>query len=135
MKSLALSIFLVLGASPVMAQNLTGLTPGVPSTATAATFVAKSSPGTVYAVTASNNTSTAGWLIGYNAIAAPADGALTPGLVLDCVALPASGSASVSAQFPPTNYSVGVTFILSSATTCYTKTTGVITGFIKALVR
>lgn len=135
MKAFALFVLLLLGASPALAQGLTGLTPKVPATAADATLVAKTSPGTVYAASASNNTSTAGWLIGYNAIAAPADGALTPGLVLDCVALPASGSASVPAQFPPTNYSVGVTFILSSAATCYTKTTGTITGFIKALVR
>ena len=68
-----------------------------------------------------------------NATSAPADGAITP---LDFVPLPANGSASINYNpGPAAAYSTGITAILTSATTPFTKTTGVITGAIKGAVQ
>lgn len=121
----------MLGADLAKAQ-IYGVAPAV-SAGNVAALVVKAAPGTQLQVVATNATSTAGLLIGYNAIAAPSAGALTAALVLDCVALPASGSAVINDKpGPGTNYSIGITYLLSSAASCYTYTTGTITGFIKA---
>ena len=108
-----------------------GITPVV-STAAEATRVLKASAGNLYSVYAVNLTATAGFLLILNTTSAPADGAVTP---LDAVALPANGVASISYNSgPPAAYSTGITAVLSSAATVFTKTTGVITGFIKGAV-
>lgn len=109
-----------------------GLTPVVTGSG-ANSLVVSTAPSTALDVYATNFTATAGFLIGYNATTVPADGSVTPALVLDCIALPANGSARISDQpGPGTNYSVGIVYYLSSAADAYTKTTGVITGFIRA---
>lgn len=129
-----LAILAALFATPALAQ-VYGLTPVV-SAGAVNNLVAKAAPGTAAKVTATNLTSTGGFLVGYNAVAAPADGVLTAALVIDCVVLPASGTATISDEpGPGTNYTVGITYILTSAASCYTKTTGVITGFISAKVQ
>jgi hypothetical protein len=129
-----LAILAALVASPALAQ-LYGLTPVV-SAGAVDHLVAKAVPGTAIKVEVTNLTSTAGFLIGYNAISNPSDGSLTAALVIDCVTLPASGTAVIDNQpGPGTNYTVGITYILTSAATCYTKTTGTVTGFISAKVQ
>lgn len=114
--------------------QMTGVTPTVTSAGPVATLVVKTAPGSQLSVYATNTTSTAGFLVGYNAVAAPADGSLNAALVLECVPLQATpGFASINDQpGPPTNYTVGITYILTSGASCYTKTTGSLVGFIKA---
>lgn len=110
---------------------MTGITP-IPSTSAEASHVLKASAGTLWSVYATNLTATAGFLVVLNATSAPVDGAITP---LDCVPLPANGAVAVNYNSgPPATYSTGITAVLTSATTCFTKTTGVITGFIKGQV-
>lgn len=126
------------GASRAYAQQLTGNTPIVTTAGPAASMVAKSLPGSQLSVYATNTTSVAGFLVGYNASAIPADGALTASLVLECVPLLATpGFASVNDQpGPTTNYTAGIVYFLTSASTCFTKTTtGGLVGFMKAKVQ
>ncbi len=109
-----------------------GIVPVV-STSAEATHVLKSSAGNLYGVYAVNLTSTSGFLVVVNATSAPADGAITP---LACVSLAANSVASLNYQpGPPAVYSTGITAVITSATTCFTKTTGVITGFIGGAVK
>ncbi len=90
--------------------------------------VLKNAAGNLYSVFATNLTGTAGFLVVTNTTSAPADGAITP---LACVPLPANGAASINfAPGPAQRYSTGITAVVTSATTCFTKTTGVITAFI-----
>lgn len=106
-----------------------GAAPAV-TPAAAATLVIKGSRGSLFTITAANQTATAGFLVVVNATSAPVDGAITP---LACAALPANGNASISyTSGLPAAYSVGITAILTSGANCFTKTTGVITGFIGA---
>lgn len=97
-----------------------------------ATHVLKASAGNLYSAYATNLTATAGFLLILNATSAPADGAVTP---VECVPLPANGSASISyAGGPPAQFATGITAVVTSAVTCFTKTTGVITSFIKGSI-
>ncbi len=105
-----------------------GITPVVTSAA-ANNLVIKASAGNLYSVYAVNLTGTAGFLVVLNATSAPADGAITP---LDCVALPANGNASINYNSgPPAVYSTGMVAVVTSGATCFTKTTGTLTAFIK----
>lgn len=82
-------------------------------------------------VYATNQTSTAGFLMALNATTVPADGPVVP---LDCVALAANATASISdGGFTPASdpYSIGLVVVVSSGANCFTKTTGTITAFIK----
>lgn len=95
--------------------------------------VLKAAPGNLYSVYATNHTGTAGFLVVLNLTAAPADGAITP---LACAALPANGSASINNNPGPASiFSTGITVVLTSAVNCFTKTTGVITGFISGSIK
>jgi hypothetical protein len=68
-----------------------------------------------------------------NAISAPVDGAITP---LDCVPLPPGGVAGINySPGPPGRYGTGITAVVTSASTCFTKTTGIITAFINGAVK
>jgi len=108
------------------------ITPVV-SAAGESSHVLKASAGNLISVNATNLTATAGFLVVLNATAAPADGAITP---LACQPLPANGSASIAyGSGPPGAYSTGITAVLTSATTCFTKTTGTLTGFIAGQVQ
>lgn len=108
-----------------------GQTPVV-SAAGEASHVLKATPGNLYGVYATNLTGTAGFLVVLNATSAPADGAITP---LACVPLTANGVASINyIPGPPSVYSTGITAVITSAATCFTKTTGVITAYIAGQV-
>lgn len=130
-----------------IAQTTPGATNGVaiaPNTAAALAIVPvvsasgennhvlKASAGNLYSVYATNLTATAGFLVVLNATTSPADGAITP---LACVPLAANGVASINFNpGPVSRYGTGITAVLTSANTCFTKTTGVITGFISGSV-
>lgn len=107
----------------------------VPTTWTNALLV-RAGNGTVLNVQATNFSGSAGFLVGYNAPAIPADGALTPGLVVDCVPIAAHGSVRIS-DMPGlgTNYTQGIVYFFTSAATGYTKTSGNIAGSIRAVVQ
>jgi hypothetical protein len=111
---------------------LGALTPVV-SGALEASHVLKASAGTLYSVYASNLTGgTAGFLEVFAAASAPADGAVTPEL---CVPF-SGGLASASySGIPPAAFAAGITAVVSSSTTCFTKTTGVLTAFISGIVQ
>lgn len=95
--------------------------------------VLKGTPGNLYSVYATNLTSTAGFLLVLNSATSPADGAVTP---LECAPLPANGAASISYNSgPPAVFSTGITAVITSAATCFTKTTGAITAFIKGSIQ
>ncbi len=109
-----------------------GITPIVSASAEA-THVLKATPGNVYSAYATNLTSTAGYLVILNSTTAPADGAITP---LACALLAPNGVASINyAPGPPGVFSTGITAVVTSASTCFTKTTGVITAFISGSVQ
>jgi hypothetical protein len=117
---------LVVALSP----NYSAITPVQTSTA-AATLVLKASAGSLFSVNATNQTTTAGFLQIINATTAPTSGStITP---LACAALPASGSAAINFGQVPEAYSTGIVALLSSAATCFTFTSGTITGFIMGL--
>lgn len=106
-----------------------GVTPG--SALGATSLVVKATPGNLWSGYAINRTATAGFLVVYNAVAAPAPGALTAGLVLGCVPLPANGAGSINNKPGPQQiYSVGITLLATSASNCGTYTTGTITADI-----
>ncbi len=109
-----------------------GVTPTV-STAAENSHILKAGAGVVYSVYATNLTTTDGYLQVFNAVSAPADGAVTP---LACAPLSGGGVASIHyAPGPPGIYGTGITAVVSSAATCFTKTTGTITAFISGMVQ
>lgn len=119
-------------APPPSALVTVGITPVV-STSAESSHVLKATPGNAYSAYATNLTATAGFLMLFNATSAPADGAVQP---LACVSLPPNNPASINySPGPPGVFSVGITAVVSSATTCFTKTTGTITAFISGLVK
>lgn len=110
-----------------------GAITSVVSPSAEATRVLKASAGNLYSVYATNLTATAGYLVVVNAISAPADGAIAP---LACVPLPGNGIASIDyAPGPAQRYSTGIVAVVSSASTCFTKTTGTITALISGAVQ
>lgn len=117
---------------PPTGQGIPGCAPAIlpiVSASAEASHVFKASPGTVYGIYATNLTGTAGFLVVLNATTAPSDGAITP---LDCVPLPASGTASINFNpGPGATYNTGIVAVVTSAATCFTKTTGVITAFFR----
>lgn len=109
-----------------------GITPIV-SAAGESSHVLKASAGNTYSVYATNLTATQGFLLILNSTTAPADGAVTP---LACAPLAPNGIASINyAPGPPGVFSTGITAVVTSAVTCFTKTTGVITAFISGSVQ
>ena len=106
------------------------LTPVVSASAAVASLVLKASAGTVFAFHVENATATGGYVILYNATAAPSPGALTPADVLWFQDLPASGYADWSASPAAIAASIGAVVLISSAATPFTYTTGVVTGAI-----
>lgn len=104
----------------------------VVSSASEGTHILKASAGSLCAVYAQNLTSTPGFLAILNSATVPADGAITP---LACVQIPANGTASLNFGLGSNSiYSSGITAILTSAATCFTKTTGSLSGFIAGQV-
>ncbi len=114
------------------AATAAGIT-GIASTVSESSHVLKATPGNLYGAYATNQTSTAGFLVIINATSAPTDGAITP---LDCIPLPGNSSASISRiPGPPRIYSTGITAVVTSGANCFTKTTGVILAFISGDVK
>lgn len=87
------------------------------STVVESSHVAKASAGNVYRVSITTG-GTAGYLMGFNATTAPADGAVTPSL---CRVIAANSSLSVSYADMPARWGTGITFVFSS-TGCFAKT-------------
>ncbi len=108
-----------------------GIAPVVSASAEGS-HVLKATPGNLYQVYAQNLTATAGFLIVLNSTTVPSDGAVTP---LAAVNLPANGVAAIDFGVIPSVYSTGITAVVTSATTPFTKTTGVITAFISGSVQ
>jgi len=109
-----------------------GITPIV-SSAGESSHILKASAGNVYSAYATNLTATQGFFLLLNATSAPADGAVTP---IACAPIAPNGIASFNyAPGPPGVFSTGITAVLTSAVTCFTKTTGVITAFISGSVQ
>lgn len=109
-------------------QATNPLTPTQADSATS--LVLKNSPGTLFYAEATNySTTTSGFLIAYNATAAPSTGAITASLVLGCAPLGAGSKSTITFPYPAT-FSVGITLLLSSGSTCANYTTGTITGKI-----
>ena len=110
-----------------------GITPVV-SASLEASHVLKNAPGNLYSVFASNLTGgTVGNLQIFNATSAPSDGAVTP---LVCVPFDAGGKAmAFYSPGPPAVFSTGIVAVISSAASCFTKTTGVLTGFISGMTQ
>lgn len=109
-----------------------GITPVV-SAAAEASHVLKAGAGNVYSAYANNFSATTGWLVLLNSTSAPADGAITP---LACALLAPNGVASINyAPGPPGVFSTGITAVVTSGATCFTKTTGTITAFISGSVQ
>ena len=107
-----------------------GIVPGITTSGTA--LLGKGSAGNLYGAYAYNTSTTAGFLVTANVAAVPASGAaVSP---IECVPLPASGSAMVNyGAGPPDAYSAGIVVLTSTSCTTYTPST--IAAFIKARVR
>lgn len=134
MRNLWLALFLVLGIAPAQAQPVVppnaAATPVV-STAAEGSHVLKASPGNLYALYVVDTGAVAGFIMVFNAVSAPANGAVTP---IHCVPVTASGYNFLNfAPQPPEFYSVGITAVYSS-TGCFTKTTSA-TAFFHAIVQ
>lgn len=114
------------------AGTLFGISPVVSGSAEA-THVLKATAGNLYSAYATNLTATAGFLVILDATSAPSDGGITP---IECVPLPGNATAGVNyASGPAGTYVNGIVAVVTSANTCFTKTTGTITAFIHGLVK
>lgn len=114
---------------------------GIVSIETAAlanNLVLKTSAGNMYSVYSTNLTGGAsGFLQLFNGVAVPADGAVsgctatpTTGCLVDCAPFNSGVAQITNGNMPPSVYSFGIVAVVSSATTCTTKTTGVLTAWI-----
>lgn len=104
------------------------------STALEATRAAKSSGGNVYGAYATAIAGgSAGFLVGYNATACPADGAVTGALVLDSCAFDTSNKGCSISRLPgpARNYSAGICFYITTGASPFAnKATGTDTGYL-----
>jgi hypothetical protein len=111
------------------AGSAAGITPIV-SAAAESSHVLKASAGNLYSVYVTTG-ATAGYLMVFNATSAPADGAVTP---IECAAVPASSTTSVSYLPGPMGvFSTGITAVFST-TGCFTKTASA-TAFFHGLIK
>lgn len=104
-----------------------GITPVV-SSAAEANHVLKASPGNVYGIRVTSGAA-AGYVLLFDATAAPSNGAVTP---VDCIVLPANSSMGISYN-PPWVMATGIT-VSFSTTGCFTKTASA-TAFISGAVK
>jgi hypothetical protein len=91
-----------------------------------ASHLIKAAPGNLYSLYVTTG-DIAGYIMTFNADAAPADGAVTP---VECVVAPADSTVSINFEGPPDIYSIGIVAVFSS-TGCFTKTASP-TAFFKA---
>ena len=104
-----------------------GITPVV-SSAVGSSLVFKASAGNLYAYQVTTGAS-AGYVMLFNALSAPVDGAVTP---VKCVAVAANSTVGVSMN-PPEAFATGITAVFST-TGCFTKTasaTAMFSGDVK----
>ncbi|MGH7059016.1 MAG: hypothetical protein ACREFH_01415 [Stellaceae bacterium] len=102
-----------------------GIAPVV-SSAVEASRLIKSGPGNLYSLYVTTG-STAGFVMTFNAAAAPADGPVTP---VECVVAPINSTISINFSGPPDIYTRGIVAVFST-TGCFTKTASP-TAFFKA---
>jgi hypothetical protein len=137
----------ILSCQPVSATNPFPVAPGLSSSSTfgitpvvggsaASSLVLKATPGNLYSVYA--ECTSACWLMVFNAVTAPSNGATTAGVasgnLVECVDIPANGSRSLSyLPGPPAVFSVGITAAISS-TACATLTLSTV-GFIHGMIQ
>lgn len=128
-------LFLLSSLTGAMAQTNCMVPSAFPATpivsaAAESNRVLKASPGCLLAIYVTSGAS-AGFLMTFNSITVPADGASqTP---INCVAVPANSSVGLNfAPQPPEFYSIGIA-IAFSTTGCHTKTAS--NAFFHALVQ
>jgi hypothetical protein len=117
---------------PVVASPSTAATAGASATRTtavASSLVLKASAGNLYDWRVTSGAS-AGYVLIYNATAAPADGAVQP---FDCIALAANTTIGSGSHVVPERYTTGVV-IAFSTTGCFTQTLSA-TAFIRGRVQ
>lgn len=113
-------------SGPTRDTNIS-MVPAVTNAITSQLLV-KTSPGALYNAVATNQSATAGTFMIIDAQSIPGDGAVTP---KDCRALPASSSAVITYNpGPPTQYISGIVAVTSTGASCFTKTSGAVSGFI-----
>jgi hypothetical protein len=111
-------------AAPTASSSF-GIAPGS-SSALEASHVLKASAGNLYSLYVMT-TSVGGYLMTFNAISAPSDGAVTP---VECIQIPANSAAGISWDgAPPDFYSTGIVAVFST-TGPFTKTASA-TAFFK----
>lgn len=131
----ALALLGFLWSAPVLAQTQCVVPAGNPATpvesaAAEGSHILKSSPGCLLAIYATPG-ATAGFLMVFNSLTVPADGAVTP---VNCIQIPANTTISANwAPQPPEWYSNGIVAVFST-TGCFSKTISA-TAFIHALVQ
>lgn len=109
------------GSAPPSSSPSVGITPVVGGSAVSS-LVLKAGAGNLYSVYA--NCTAACWLMVFNSITAPSNGATTAGVasgnMVECIPIASGGAGSISyAPGPPAVYSVGITATISS-TACAT---------------
>ena len=132
------AIWKELGGTLAVAPSITPAAPTVGASNAITSLVLKgsptASPGGVQYFHAENATTTSGYCVLYNATSAPGAGALTAANVLWFQSLPANGSCDFTAAgVPPIPAGTGAVVLITSASTPYTYTTGVITAAIAGL--
>ncbi len=104
----------------------------VQSTATEAFHVLKASAGNLYSISVTVG-ATSGYLMIFNAISAPTDGAVTPAYCIPVTSNGTNGLNGASWSVNPASFSTGITAVFSS-TGCTTKTASA-TAFFTAQVQ
>lgn len=90
--------------------------------ALASDLVVKAVPANLWSFEVSNATAAAWWILIFDAITAPVDGAVVP---VKCYAMPA-GTTNFSASFSPMPIQFRIGVVISNSTTgCFTKTASV----------
>lgn len=102
-----------------------GITPVVSATPESSHLI-KAASGNLYSLYVTTGAAT-GYLMTFNAKAAPSDGPVTP---IECVVAPANNTISITFHGPPDIYSNGIVAVFST-TGCFTKTSSA-TAFFKA---
>lgn len=133
MKLNVIVLLLALIAVPAAAQQVnTSLVP-VHSAALENSHVLKATGGRLYQLSVSNGTSTAGFMMVFDAAAVPGTGTVAP---LMCRALPASGTVVINfIPTPAALFGTGIVAVVSSGANCTTFTTGTITAFFDAMLQ
>jgi hypothetical protein len=144
MRSLLLALALLVGGQ-ASAQTTAPITSVTTTSALEASHVLKAGPGNLASVYVSALTGgTSGFLLMFNSTTVPADGSVVgcsapavSGCLVDCA--PFGGTPSIAGitntGIATSFYSIGITAVISSGSTCLTKTTGTLTGYIVGKVQ